>query len=75
LLGGVSGSGKTWLRTNSPVLRPLRHADIADCYAEGARDWREAADAFFDKAEALLVAHKGESIVLEAFFSSNQRSR
>lgn len=79
-IGGVSGSGKTWLRENHPRLQQLEAWDIADEYARAEQqgqtlDSDEAMHRFFYNVRTRLCG--GGSLVLEAYFrpSGEQRRR
>lgn len=78
-IGGVSGSGKTRLREQHPVLRKLAFVDIANVYARAEQrgaslDWLEALQQFVEEVEAQLEAGE-QSLVLEAFFRPDGEQR
>jgi len=80
-LGGVSGCGKTWLRSHHPALKHLRCLDIENVYrrAEAAGhhlDWQEALEQFMDALLEALLQDDGD-VVLEAAFRPGglQRAR
>ena len=76
VIGGVSGSGKTFFRTHHPVLRDLDCIDIAEVYRthadSGGIVWREALEAFIGQIAEHLEERRGDgvhcSVVVEAFF-------
>lgn len=78
--GGVSGSGKSWLRKSHPRLRQLPCIDIADCYRAAEQqgyhsiDWRTALQMFESAVrQALQDGHR--ELCLEAFFKPRGAQR
>mmetsp|Transcript_24032 Transcript_24032/g.41345 ORF Transcript_24032/g.41345 Transcript_24032/m.41345 type:complete len:144 (+) Transcript_24032:69-500(+) len=69
-LGGVSGSGKTYMRNNHPALCTMKALDIADFYQQYGPDlhWSQAQQLFMQTLQAELQRDPNEHIVLEAFF-------
>lgn len=80
-MGGVSGSGKTYLRSRHPTLRDLECVDIGDIYQVADEDgavleWREALEAFVVLVRDVLEDTQGDFVV-EAFLRPDgpQRQR
>ena len=70
-LGGVSGVGKTHLRTSHPVLNNLPFVDIADMYdVHHASDYIEAREMLCHHLEECLQQNPNSDIVVEAAFTS-----
>eukprot|EP00472_Partenskyella_glossopodia_P012013 CAMPEP_0197518232 /NCGR_PEP_ID=MMETSP1318-20131121/3376_1 /TAXON_ID=552666 /ORGANISM="Partenskyella glossopodia, Strain RCC365" /LENGTH=223 /DNA_ID=CAMNT_0043068401 /DNA_START=51 /DNA_END=722 /DNA_ORIENTATION=+ len=81
-LGGISGSGKTFLRTNHPRLRDLPACDIADAYVgaedEAKRTHRPKYEIAFDRflldiENTIEKHHDPPEIVIEAACTRRQR--
>jgi hypothetical protein len=80
-LGGVSGSGKTYLRNRHPTLRDLECVDIGDIYQVADEDgavleWRKALEAFVVLVNDVLDDTQADFVV-EAFLRPDgpQRQR
>jgi hypothetical protein len=68
-LGGVSGTGKTYLRSHNSYLKTLRCIDIASVYQQNPGiDWRSALRVFLEMIRRELEENSQRAIVLEAFF-------
>lgn len=75
-IGGVSGSGKTFLRQQNHALARLPHFDIANTYSQHgdiARD--KATHIWLGEIESYLRSWPGQSIVCEAFFAPGKHQR
>ncbi|KAJ3072948.1 hypothetical protein HDU98_002593 [Podochytrium sp. JEL0797] len=71
-LGGISGAGKTHLRTRNRRLRGLLCVDIADAYDhQSAQDWQHARDSFLED----LTGCKQTNAMLCARLSSTRGAR
>lgn len=81
-MAGVSGVGKTWKRTNDPILAALPFLDIADIYVEleaddsgyVVADWNSAMIVLIDR----IVEHKQSGtkhLVVEGYFLPGTPSR
>lgn len=74
VLCGVSGSGKTYLRTTNPDLKRLPYVDIADVYAQYPEfDWVTATCVACRRALALL--QQNDHVVIEGYFLPGTPSR
>ena len=79
-IGGVSGSGKSWLRIHHPVLRNLPCFDIEQAYRAAEQqgyslDWRRALEDFADEIWDHLMHFRGGDVVLETFFRPGGQQR
>ncbi len=75
-LSGISGVGKTRLRTTDLRLRDLPYIDIADIYAEepeGSSN-RQVFTLMLDRLES-LIENGAEAVVLEAYFRRHSYQR
>lgn len=74
LLSGVSGTGKTWLRTRHTQLSQLPCVDIADIYDDlPDADWWQATNALIAKTHKLLKDHP--TVLVEGYFLPGTESR
>ncbi|GFR45196.1 hypothetical protein Agub_g6587, partial [Astrephomene gubernaculifera] len=75
-IGGVSGSGKTYLRECHNLLSKLPFIDIADVYADYPGIGREAARIeLLDRLEQQLQEDAESSVCVEAFFAPGKAQR
>ena len=67
ILSGLSGVGKTWLRTTHPALKALPCLDMADIYREYPEmDYLEAGGVLLKRLGILL--EEADDMVVEGYF-------
>jgi predicted kinase len=74
VLSGLSGSGKTYARVNTPELKDIPYMDMAEIYLQNPdQSWGAALNLAFSGLEKFFYDH--DTLILEGYFLKGSASR